>query len=145
MVKKELSKANHFHSRNMSAVVDPSNGVDLSVPGAPNFNNFLDDSIVGPSALRKTLKDKKKVFGAGSQSLTPHAGAGAFQLPQIGAPSSPFKGFLDISIVTQKLRKNMVSSGRAKTNIKERLGTLQPIEDDDKPIKWKPDPGAGGV
>jgi hypothetical protein len=65
MVKKELNKG-HFHSRNMSAVVD-TNDIDLSIPVAsPNFNNFLDDSIVGPSALRKTLKDKKKIFGAGT-------------------------------------------------------------------------------
>lgn len=33
---------------------------------------------------------------------------GVFQLPSIGK-GSPFKGFLDISIVTQKLRKNMHS------------------------------------
>lgn len=33
---------------------------------------------------------------------------GVFQLPEIGK-KSPFKGFLDISIVTQKLRKNMRS------------------------------------
>ena len=33
---------------------------------------------------------------------------GVFQLPAIGK-GSPFKGFLDISIVTQKLRKNMHS------------------------------------
>lgn len=66
MVKKELNKGSHFHNRNMSAVVD-TNDIDLSIPDAPtNFNNFLDDSIVGPSALRKTLKDKKKIFGAGT-------------------------------------------------------------------------------
>lgn len=35
-------------------------------------------------------------------------GEGAFQLPSIGK-GSPFKGFLDISIVTQKMRKNMHS------------------------------------
>ena len=84
MVKKELNKGN-FHTRNMSAVVD-TNDIDLSIPlGSPNINNFLDDSIVGPSALRKTLAKKGKIFGAGTQSLTPHAG-GAFMLPQIGAP-----------------------------------------------------------
>ena len=33
---------------------------------------------------------------------------GGFQLPNIGK-NSPFKGFLDISIVTQKLRKNIHS------------------------------------
>ena len=39
----------------------------------------------------------------------------------------------------------MVSSGRAKTNIKERAGSLKPIEVDDVQPKFKPDPGAGGV
>lgn len=37
-----------------------------------------------------------------------NSGEGGFNLPQIGK-NSPFKGFLDISIVTQKLRKNMHS------------------------------------
>ena len=39
------------------------------------------------------------------------AGDEAFQLPAInsGHKGSPFKGFLDISIVHQKLRKNMKS------------------------------------
>ena len=38
-------------------------------------------------------------------------GSEAFQLPAInsGHKGSPFKGFLDISIVHQKLRKNMKS------------------------------------
>ena len=37
-----------------------------------------------------------------------------FQLPNINTPASkqsPFKGFLDISIVTQKLRKEIRTSG----------------------------------
>jgi len=41
-----------------------------------------------------------------------NSGEGGFQLPTIGK-GSPFKGFLDISIVTQKLRKNMHSQDGA--------------------------------
>ena len=40
---------------------------------------------------------------------------GGFQLPNIGK-NSPFKGFLDISIVTQKLRKNMHSQDGTMTS-----------------------------
>ena len=67
MVKKELNKGSTFKTRNMSAVVD-TNEINLSIPdNQPNINNFLDDSIIGPAALRKTLREKKgKVFGAGT-------------------------------------------------------------------------------
>lgn len=79
----------------------------------------MDDSIAGldPGASQNfsTLQTSPR-----------HAGS-AFQLPQIeNAKTSPFKGFLDISIVTQKLRKNLASEGRRNNSAAVKGGTEAP-------------------
>ena len=50
----------------------------------------------------------------------PKIGGEELQLPSINDKKTPFKGFLDISIVTQKLRKSVGPDGRnAHTTIGE--------------------------
>ena len=82
-----------------------------------------------------------------SYNSGPNNNDGVFQLPSIGK-ASPFKGFLDISIVTQKLRKNMRSQDGSTV-----AGGLAPFEfggaqrgrrGGSKPIKATAEAAGGG-
>ena len=61
------------------------------------------------------------------------AASSAFQLPMIATNSknSPFRGFLDISLVSQKLRKTMASEKRGKS-VSTITNQAQDV-DDEKP------------
>ena len=67
------------------------------------YNSMRKSRLFGWRACCLTI-----VIAFTDRSFNSGGEGGVFQLPKIGQ-KSPFKGFLDISIVTQKLRKNMHS------------------------------------
>jgi hypothetical protein len=99
ILKKGLHGSHHKNSQSTIDVEDIAIGIGNSGPHS-NINNFLDDSIGGPST--------RSVRG-------PKVGED-LQLPSISDKKAPFKGFLDISIVSQKLRKSIGSEGRRANN-----------------------------
>lgn len=113
-----------LQSQSTLAGAEDSQTAGLAMQNASNLGSVLDDSLVGlqPPPLVAASQNFSTL-----QASPKHAGS-AFQLPQIGhnAKASPFKGFLDISIVTQKLRKNLASEGRRNNSTTVRGGTEGP-------------------
>ena len=87
-----------LQSQSTLAGIEDSQVAGLGRNNASNLGSLLDDSIAGlqPPPLVAASQNFSTL-----QASPRHAGS-AFQLPQIGnnAKASPFKGFLDISIVT---------------------------------------------
>lgn len=73
----------------------------------PDVNNYLDDfnNLDDPEESKKNRDT--------SPNADEKSKVGTFALPQINMKGqSPFKGFLDISVVSKKLRKTIASEGR---------------------------------
>jgi len=82
------------HRNEDTADVDEVN-IEIGDENA-NLDSFLDDSIVGPKTT--TNKRNKPIFFQAGGSGTPSHGL--LNLPQIEKKKSPFKGFLDTSLIT---------------------------------------------
>ena len=78
--------SNHKNSHSTIDVDDIAIGVGNS--GPTNFNNFLDETLGGPSTQSVRGFQQSPKIGT---DLT---------LPSINSGKAPFKGFLDISIVS---------------------------------------------
>jgi hypothetical protein len=79
--------------------------------GDQQINNFLEQTInsnLGPGFSTKRTR------GLESVDATPKAGANPFTLPSIKQKgNSPFKAFLDTSIVSQKIKQSVVSEANS--------------------------------
>ena len=104
ILKKGLNgNGHHKNSQSTIDVEDIAIGIGANGPQR-NMNNFLDESIGGPST--KSMRGFQQ---------SPKIGE-TLQLPSISDKKTPFKGFLDISIVSQKLRKSIGSVDGRKAN-----------------------------
>lgn len=78
---------------------------ELSAMGGINEVNASVDSTVASQAQTADHSLMKSFVGNGKHKLDP---LGPLQLPKISEGNkSPFKGFIDISIVAQKMRRGM--------------------------------------
>ena len=83
-----------IHSYRNSMVDGPTGIGNFANASNPDINNFLDDSTGLPQTDNAGASENDRI--------------GQFQLPSINTKNaSPFKGFLDVSIVSKKLRKNV--------------------------------------
>lgn len=103
---------------------------------ARNFNNFLDESINGGPSIQSVDFVPGDLKNANFTQH--HVSPGKLMLPSIQGEKGKqhFKGFLDISIVSQKLRKTMASEGPPTERRKTSVGGAT-IQDIDGPVEGK--------